>query len=743
MLTKILCFFFLSEKFRHLKKHSLTKKIARSSLSLCLLGIVSCGNNDVPPVLTQDEIAIKNPLNGKGSIGAMTAGEIHAYAVKEGATDCNIDSAELIDSGNIDEEGLFSLTLNIHSGVVLYIIRDASYQEEASREMVSLNQQQELKAVSYYDSARTDITITPWSHLQTGLFCRLLASGEKSVEEAEEESAEFVINMLGFDHRYQGIRLASAEMNNRLDIVFDDALSLGFMNAALSQLSLDISREIVEEEHFNVHSIYLAQLFYEDIWSDGILDGRRKEGPLSILGKSGFYQLSDETYRIDLPLRLLYFYDNNPYQELTGRGRGELYAMASRINSNEDPAVFSNPSPPLDDESPEITWLSAKVLSGAVNISLRIKDLTAVDVKGTRFIGPNSRSAITYKERNLYTAFINTSIDGNGLVYYRIEAHDSLGNNGTSIFPIDLINAPPRISFNSRQYTVDGKYTLSASYELVSRKQKVTNSSCALEGVAYPAEIDRTRKSISCSLPLVRLGNNILTLRACDDRQFCSHEEYVVMYDNAAPQVRPIDERSVYHDNLSLNFDIRDELSLLQEPVEWEMRGNGQVRYGNAKLTGENNYRIFSDLAPFGSGLINLVVRARDNLNNIKEHSYDYRVVNVPAQAELISSPWFKDDFHSLIFRVQENSFRNTTAYCWISNRTSPTSSTPLTDGMGRCDIFFPNVEDGVYEVNIRLCGDYSLCTTDTELITKDTTGPRIDLTGFPPPIRTIQSESS
>ena len=706
--------------------------LAPYSLILCLLSLLlSCGNQSAPPVRTQNDIAIKNYASGIASLGLMMIGHIEAYLITETSANCEINSLKLMDGANIDGEGRFNLTLDIHKGLVLYVLKGATYREDASQRTVSMNQQQELRAIAYYDPAKTEITVTPWSHLQTGLFCWMLETGRWSARQAEKESAEFVLSMLGFDYRYKGVRLATDEGNDRLDVAFDDAVKLGFMNAALSQMSLDISTRLESIEHLTVNSIYMAQIFYEDIHNDGVLDGQSNNGPLFILNGDEVYQLSPATYRLELPRSLLNFYDNSPQHSLTTKGRGELYAVASRINTNDHPIVFNTPVPALDNEPPRVVWLSGDSLSGIVNLSLRIKDLTAIDLTRLSISGPNSQGSIIQVEDDIFIATIDTTSDGSGAAEYRVMVSDTLGNNRTYAFSVQLINEPPQLSIDALSHTRDSEYILSAGYRLVSEQQAIANGSCILAAIPYPAIIDEERNQVSCALTLTQLGDNHIDLSVCDTQGFCLKRQHRVVYDNELPEVRVLNEKSIYMRNFSLRFVALDRLSQVQEPIEWEIRGNGQRRHGHARSLGTDLYGIDTGLEPFGSGSIHLVIRARDSLNNIKEHRRSYSVANTPASADLTSDPWFKGNFYSLVFKVMENSFRNVAASCRIVGFTGFTVQAPTPDGIGKCDLLLPGAADGVYQVKIRLCGDYNLCVTETKTIIKDTTGPRITLGGL------------
>ena len=107
--------------------------------------------------------------------------------------------------------------------------KEGTYTEEATGKNVALTPQQELRTVASYSAAAPrNFAITPWSHLQTGLFCHLIESVGLSPPRADAVAAAFTREWLHFDPRYVGYRDPTDASNARLDVPLDDGMQLGF-----------------------------------------------------------------------------------------------------------------------------------------------------------------------------------------------------------------------------------------------------------------------------------------------------------------------------------------------------------------------------------------------------------------------------------------------------------------------------------------------------------------------------------
>ena len=146
-----------------------------------------------------------------------------------------------------------------------------------------------------------------------------------------------------------------------------------------------MSLHLENSEHLSLTSVHAAKHFYEDIYNDGVLDGKGHQGALFFVGGDRSpHRLSAQTYRTDIPRALLDFYDKNEHNQMRNRsGRGKVYRLADNMNGNTNEAVFREQgnSPSLDAAAPRVTWLGAvpRILSGTVNISILTEDLTGTE----------------------------------------------------------------------------------------------------------------------------------------------------------------------------------------------------------------------------------------------------------------------------------------------------------------------------------------------------------------------------
>ncbi len=688
--------------------------------------LAGCSVDKAPPL--KEEKVIRNSVASIAAIGEVRSARLSAYEVT-GDGDC--EGLRLMDSQSLRSDGRFNLTLDIDKGMVLYKLRDATYIEEASQQEVAMTDDQWLGAVFFYDrnQPQQEVVLSPWSHLQTGLFCQEVK--ESSPIEALEEADEFIFAMLGFDPLYSGVRLATQAANNRLSVPFDEGMKLGFMNAALSQFSAKLSRQLEANEHLFINSVYIAQLFYQDIYTDGVLDGRGDRGRLHITGDDELYPITLATYKTQLPLALLEFYDDNDLNQIT-RGRGILYSMAAGMNGNQHPALFEEGMHhiPLDGDPPEASWLSERQLTGWVNISLRLEDLTSIDKETIRFYSLANEGSIESRTDGLFVVLINTKTDGSGLTNYQLFVKDTLGNSKTYEFPVELINDPPSIRVRSSDHSKEGEYDLVASYALASPNQQIEEGECIFNQEVFPLVIDSSIGEVRCSVSFSANGDNFVEVRLCDSYGHCSAITHQVVYDDQPPEIEAVYEQDLYQQNISLVFSVVDRTTGLDGQVSWKLSANGQSLSGNARFI-DGNYSIRVDGARFGNNLVQLTLNATDRLGNFAVFSESYRVANKPATIGISSSPWIKDNFHRLVFTVDENSFTKVKADCLIDNRTGFVSSISYKAGVGECFFVLPQLEDGIYQATIRVCGDYGLCEVHSTRLIKDTKAPSISVSGL------------
>ena len=734
---------------------------------LLLAVLVSCGEES-PRAKPQQITVFANPIVGTAALGLVSNARVDAYLIATESQaqqhkECSTDNKNKIGSGTTDDNGYFNLTLNLDSGYVLFVLSGGSYIEEATNQKVYLTNNQKLYATHHYHSGeikeQADIVISPWSHLMAGMFCYMMGSHTMSPAISPANSmintSNFITNWLGFDPRYVNYKDPTDDKNNRADLIFDEGVKLGFLNSAISELTKEWSVTDEATTHATINSIYLAQLMYEDINNDGVLDGRGAKGPLHIVRKVSNIPLNAATYRLSIPQQMLHFFDNNDNNQIKDNGRGILYLLADGINSNEHPQVFQQQSPPLDMLAPQVEWLApnTKRLTGVVNISLRVKDFSGVEQ--VTFYAASSRAASQNREQaidDIYTFIVDTRPDGSGDFDYRVTTMDILGNQQTINFPVTLINEAPIIEIiapdiNNRDNnagttatTNESAYLLEARFSKIVPSQSIADAACSLNDEQnFDVVINKEESIASCAVLLPHNGIHHIEMKLCDDNNLCNTRGHNVLFDNQPPVITPINEQESYYRNVSVSFMISDTTSNIIQPVTWIASGNGETMNGVAQqLPTEGIYQVLFDAARFGNNPVRLTINSHDSLRNMATRSQTYQVFNQPPTILLVSTTKFKQNSYNAIFEVEENSYTNIRVACRLATSVSFQSGNYQTTQSGnqqseqtlkphgKCTTASQEIQDGNHTLEIRICGDYNLCVTQPITITKDTAAPMI-----------------
>ena len=688
---------------------------SRLSLFSLFLILISCGGSgdNSSPVDSVSQASSQ----GTVTLALIRNARVRVYDVNEQKS-CNLDSLPLVGNGTINEAGHSNVMHSIKDGTALFVVSGGSYMEEASNLTVNLTTNQSLHSIASYEKGVlttrgindfAGLTVSAWSHLQAGYFCHLIEQPDITVAAANEMSTDFITKTLfDFDPRFIPFyRSPTNASNNQLSV--DAGLKLGFANAGLSELSMRTAQEL-NITSAKVTSLAFAQLFYKDIYRDGLLDGNGISGTIEIDGENASYALGAETYGIDLPQAIGHFYYENPNNQVKNE---EFYAKD----------VFRLT---LDTKAPQVFWDYPEVLGSIVNITFTVQD--PVGVAKISLDGPTSHGKVIYAQLGKYYVIINTSNDGTGLKVYNLTAVDFLGNRQTYRFLRQVINAPPQIQFLSTNKTANPNYTLVANIHPVSDVQEIARAECSSQGIK--GTLDREQGGpFSCSpLPLSQ-GENLIIVSVCDQFNHCAERTHRLIYDSVAPSVNLEVKGSSYQGRINLEARITDNVSAIKSPVRWIFSINDRERErGEAMENSPTNYSFSFDSARYGSGEGILVIQAADEFGNKGEESFSLAFENRPASVDLLSPLIFNTENLTVTFAVEENSYQDPTVSCFVLNQTDQISAS-YAKGTGECVLPLAQMQDGEEILSLRICSSYNLCRRVEKTITKDTVPPVINIT--------------
>ena len=302
------------------------------SLGLLAVILAGCGSGsgDLPPVRPSSIVS------GHAIDAEIKNGQVAIYAFGRAG------KGERLGGGVTDENGFYSIELRAPSQPVLIEVSGGRYTEEASGVVVSVGEGQVLRAPARYVSGQPlSLMVTPLTHLAAGLAEYEVARGTEP--SAAVETATASMNAL-FGLAVGEILPRNISANGDPADQLTAAVSYGFFLAALSSFTQWASQQNNLPTHTTYTSMAFAQVMYNDIRGDGLLDGRglsKSGGDMTQLALGGVV-LNQDVYRITLAQHMLAI--TTKPQNKTGLTRNDLRDRARALATNSH-AVFGGKVP--------------------------------------------------------------------------------------------------------------------------------------------------------------------------------------------------------------------------------------------------------------------------------------------------------------------------------------------------------------------------------------------------------------
>ena len=307
------------------------------------LVLTACGSgsssNNTPPDRPIGKVS------GVAYDGLILDGTITVYAFdgKKGTS---------LASGKTDAQGNYSLSIQAASQPIMIEVISGHYVEEASGIPVPLLPTQHLLAVGNYVSGQPiTSSVTYWTTLAAGLAeykISVGASADKAVKQANDD----ITAILGLD--IIAITPKDPTDANNKSATLTTALEYGFAAAALSKWTALASTINNRPVHNTYTSIAFAQLAYDDIRYDGLLDGKGTAGTL----KFGTILLNQTVYRHDIATSLLNMAQDP--RNLSGITTDKLLATALRLKDSTVSMYGTASIDPIDGTGPVFSNVEPK-----------------------------------------------------------------------------------------------------------------------------------------------------------------------------------------------------------------------------------------------------------------------------------------------------------------------------------------------------------------------------------------------
>ena len=396
-------------------------------------------------------------LQGVAHDGPIAGGTVTVFSFAGGIKGPTLGAAIT------DDNGAFTISVTAPSQPVWLELEGGKYREEASGKVVTLRPGATLKSVAWYESgAQQSVTISPFSMLAAGLAEFRIAQGSPPAD-AVNSAIVSVSQLVGVTNV---VATTPINITTELDYgAVDDRAVYAFSLASLSSYTAWVARRHNDAPHEEFSSLRFANLMYEDLKYDGLLDGR---GPPALEGNKSALEfanvtLNQDVYRQAIAQHMLVAASSKA--NVTGISAGELLAHASGFAASNSP-MFPGGGvvPRFDFKAPEITAVDPirPYYRGVFDFKVRITDESPVRIISFNVDGAHVADAI---DPATAVISIDSSIYGDGPHVVGVTAFDEVGNLGNFGVDVYFDNTAPVIRVTSPSLTNQTAFDLTGVYE--------------------------------------------------------------------------------------------------------------------------------------------------------------------------------------------------------------------------------------------------------------------------------------
>jgi hypothetical protein len=419
-------------------------------LSLILLGCSPSDPVDLPterPIGTVSGVVIDN---------VIANAQINIYGFTSSGRGTRLASA------TSNENGEFSLDIQAADQVVLVEVTGGSYIEQTTGAQVTLADGQVLRALANYHSGEDlEVMVSPLTHIATGLAEYKMANG-LSIDQAHSEASTDIYNF--FNINITNTRPYLFSNTSDPAALLDDSLLYAFYLAGISNWTLWASNENDVTPHTNYTSIALAQILYNDIRSDGLLNGvgtdKDQTGlmPLAF----GVTPLNADVYRGMFSLHMLAF--ANSSQNNTSIAENDLLPAAQNIAQHTGLVLGASDPFDIESQSPSMTTLLVDGQTHGGLLSFNIDIGGILGAKTLSLSVDNSLVVTKTNPANKSLIILDTTDYADGDHELLLTAIDALNNQSQLRITAYFDNTAPVINVTSAPITNQASAQVSGAY---------------------------------------------------------------------------------------------------------------------------------------------------------------------------------------------------------------------------------------------------------------------------------------
>lgn len=407
---------------------------------LPVLGLVACGGSNGGNDGNERDIAPERPsasVSGTGFDGLIIDGDVNVREFRGAILGKSLGTSKT------DSAGYYSASITSPDMPIHVSVSNGYYIEEASGTKIQLEPRAgfELQATDYYTSGSAiNVSATFFTTLATGLTEYLVKNEGLSTEVAIERAYAEIDAWAGFDTR-RVVPLAVNDVANASPLLLDGHKA-GYVAAGISQLTRVIGENTgTGDVHLTFSSIGFIQKAYEDIKTDGVLNGVGAGGnPLSY----GNLVITADTYRTLLSTRMLQFASSD--FNMAGIGFDGLTNYAHQINAYAGELFNYTEAPDILETYPTISSISVPdLVQGTVPFVADIDDVFGIEsvvfyVNGENVGETGSNAVINFDSEVLQ----------NGSHQLTVEVTNYLGNVSSVSKEFNVNNGEIAVSLSNK-----------------------------------------------------------------------------------------------------------------------------------------------------------------------------------------------------------------------------------------------------------------------------------------------------
>ena len=416
------------------------KTISRTSLFLAasMLTLAACnggGSSGTPAAVPTATVA------GTALDGLIINGTVSVYDFSGGVR------GTLLGTAMTDKSGLYSMTLQIESRPVLLEVTGGFYNEETMPGTnITLDPTDKLIALENFTTGQPlSVSVTTYTTLAAGLAQFQISKGSDITAAINDANAR--ISRLVGTNILTTTPLEITDVGNA-SATLTPGLQYGFLAGGISMWVLQHQPSGLPQGSAPIvkpyTSIKFAQTLYQDIVTDGLLDGHGNDANGSPVALSfGNTSLSVDVYRRQIAVSMMLM-ANDLNNNKTGLDAPKVLAFAKAYASDTDPMF--NAVVPVPIESPVVTMITPTAnawLRGTTNVTASIQDYAGIVSDSVSV--DNVVSPVTTTNLLAPLIAINTANYADGLHTITLSTTNTVGMSTAVNTPVGFDNTPPTI----------------------------------------------------------------------------------------------------------------------------------------------------------------------------------------------------------------------------------------------------------------------------------------------------------